>query len=320
MGKLKSLDRRAITERSKEHPVVFDDLLKLLEIQPEQADSLLAGIERAVLGIKGFIKPAKWDKVSGKLMSNPNALKLNILFGDQQAIGQMEKLVLDPTAEIEDRSETVKILLEANSPNLKSISEQLLKESEMKIWGSRGLSKFEGEETGQSLVSSLSEFADREVDEVVEILCGRVNWADALLNGIENGKVAKSLISPYHALQIKSLGNEELNRKLTAYWGKIRESPEYLSRRKDELKLELTPSSLAKANLKNGSFLYDQQCSGCHRLYGRGGLLGPDLTGSGRSNLEYLLENIVDPNGAVSADYRMNILKLKDGRILSGMT
>ena len=37
------------------------------------------------------------------------------------------------------------------------------------------------------------------------------------------------------------------------------------------------------------------------------------------SNLDYLLENIVDPNGAVSADYRMNILKLKDGRILSGM-
>ena len=99
----------------------------------------------------------------------------------------------------------------------------------------------------------------------------------------------------------------------------IRESPEYLSKRKDELKQELTPSSLAKANLKNGSLLYDQQCSGCHRLYGRGGLLGPDLTGSGRSNLDYLLENIVDPNGAVSADYRMNILKLKDGRILSGM-
>ena len=65
---------------------------------------MLAGIERAVLGIKGFIKPAKWDKVSGKLRSNPNALKLNILFGDQQAIGQMEKLVMDPDAGIEDRS------------------------------------------------------------------------------------------------------------------------------------------------------------------------------------------------------------------------
>ena len=63
MGKLKSLDRPAITERSKEHPVVFDDLLKLLEINRNRLIHF-AGIERAVLGIKGFIKPAKWDKVS----------------------------------------------------------------------------------------------------------------------------------------------------------------------------------------------------------------------------------------------------------------
>ena len=54
-------------------------------------------------------------------------------------------------------------------------------------------------------------------------------------------------------------------------------------------------------------------------LYGRGGKLGPDLTGSGRSNLDYLLENIVDPNSAVSSDYRMNVVQLKNGRVLSGM-
>ena len=54
-------------------------------------------------------------------------------------------------------------------------------------------------------------------------------------------------------------------------------------------------------------------------LYGQGGKLGPDLTGSGRSNLDYLLENIVDPNAAVSADYRMHVIEMKDGRILSGM-
>ena len=59
---------RAITERSKENPAAFGTLLELVGEQSEQADSLLAGIERAVLGIKGFIKPAKWDKVSGKLI------------------------------------------------------------------------------------------------------------------------------------------------------------------------------------------------------------------------------------------------------------
>ena len=56
----------------------------------------------------------------------------------------------------------------------------------------------------------------------------------------------------------------------------------------------------------------------CHRLYGEGGEVGPDLTGTGRANLDYLIENIVDPSAAVSADFRMTVVNLKDGRILNG--
>jgi putative heme-binding domain-containing protein len=226
---------------------------------------------------------------------------------------------MNPDAGIEVRRKTIEILIDSNSQNLKSISEKLLKKEDLKIWAARGLSKFEDNRTGQVLVSSLQAFDGEERDELVEILCGRVNWADALLTGIENGQVSKSLISPYHALQIKSLKDENLDKRLDQCWGVIRTSPEYLSNRKEELRVELNQTLLAQADLKNGSLLYDQQCSGCHQLYGRGGKLGPDLTGSGRSNIDYLLENIVDPNSAVSADYRMNILSLKNGRVLSGM-
>ena len=310
---------RAITERSKENPVAFDALLKLLGDQPKQADSLLAGVERAVLGIKSFEQPANWKKVSSKLRGNPNALKLSVLFGDEEAIGQMEKLVIDRNAEIEVRRQAMKILIDSNSPNLKSISENLLQESEMKIWGARGLSKFEDNKTGNLLVLSLQDFEEDGRDEVVEILCGRINWAHDLLAKIEDKKISRSLISPYHAQQIKSLKNENLDRRLDQCWGVVRTSPEYLSKRKQELKVELNELFLSTADLKKGSLLYEQQCSSCHILYGKGGHLGPDLTGSGRSNLDYLLENIVDPNSAVSADYRMNVLSLRDGRILSGM-
>ena len=60
-------------------------------------------------------------------------------------------------------------------------------------------------------------------------------------------------------------------------------------------------------------------CATCHRLYGQGGEIGPDLTGSGRDNLDYLLENIADPSAVVNADFRMTIIEMKDGRILTGM-
>ncbi len=316
---LRSWIARSLTERFRVNPLAFDDLLELAGKQPELANSLLFGIERAVIGIKGFEKPISWNQISSKLRGNPNALKLSVLFGDKRAIGQMEQLALDFGGDIEVRRQAIKILIDSNSPNLKQISEKLLKNPEMRIWGARGLSKFEGNETGERLISSLLEFEREQRDEVVQILCGRINWADALLKRIAQGKVSKTSITPYHAIQIKSLNSSKLDQQLNEHWGIHRTSPEYLSERKKELKKELSPEILSKANLQKGRSLYHRQCSGCHRLFGKGGNLGPDLTGSGRSNLDYLLENIVDPNFAVSADYLLNVLTLTDGRVLGGM-
>jgi putative heme-binding domain-containing protein len=58
---------------------------------------------------------------------------------------------------------------------------------------------------------------------------------------------------------------------------------------------------------------------GCHVLYGEGGKVGPDLTGTGRASLDYLLENVVDPGAVVGADYQMTVVTLKDGRVLAGL-
>jgi len=49
----------------------------------------------------------------------------------------------------------------------------------------------------------------------------------------------------------------------------------------------------------------------------RSGKVGPDLTGAARDNLDYLLENIVDPSGNSDGDFRMSIVELKDGRVLN---
>ena len=57
----------------------------------------------------------------------------------------------------------------------------------------------------------------------------------------------------------------------------------------------------------------------CHTLYGVGGQVGPDLTGSNRHNLDYLLQKLTDPSAAVPNDYRMQIIVLEDGRLISGI-
>jgi putative heme-binding domain-containing protein len=78
----------------------------------------------------------------------------------------------------------------------------------------------------------------------------------------------------------------------------------------------------AKSNevdLSQGRLLFEQQCSQCHKLYGVGAAIGPDLTGAQRMSLDYLLENIVEPSAVVGKDYRMTLLRTSDGRTVSGL-
>lgn len=60
-------------------------------------------------------------------------------------------------------------------------------------------------------------------------------------------------------------------------------------------------------------------CNECHRLQGRGGGLGPDLTNvGGRLSVADIRESMVDPDADGALGYRKITVKLKDGRTLTG--
>jgi putative heme-binding domain-containing protein len=69
----------------------------------------------------------------------------------------------------------------------------------------------------------------------------------------------------------------------------------------------------------HGRTLFVKHCAACHKLFGEGGEVGPDLTGSQRANLDYLLENVLDPNAVVPKEYQVTNFVLADGRLVSGI-
>jgi putative heme-binding domain-containing protein len=54
-------------------------------------------------------------------------------------------------------------------------------------------------------------------------------------------------------------------------------------------------------------------------LYGEGHKIGPDLTGSDRANLYYVLENSVDPSAVIGGDYRLTNVTTSKGRLIAGI-
>jgi putative heme-binding domain-containing protein len=47
--------------------------------------------------------------------------------------------------------------------------------------------------------------------------------------------------------------------------------------------------------------------------------VGPELTGSNRANLDYLLSNIVDPSAVMAKEYQPTIVLTEDGRVVTGI-
>ncbi len=63
--------------------------------------------------------------------------------------------------------------------------------------------------------------------------------------------------------------------------------------------------------------MFARICQQCHVLFETGGKIGPDLTGSNRGDLDYILQNMVDPNAVIPNEYRASVIDTKDDRTLT---
>ncbi len=67
-----------------------------------------------------------------------------------------------------------------------------------------------------------------------------------------------------------------------------------------------------------GRVVFQTACAACHQLYGEGGVIGPDLTGSNRADIDYILQNMIDPSADVPDAYKQVTIITKGGQILVG--
>jgi putative heme-binding domain-containing protein len=156
---------------------------------------------------------------------------------------------------------------------------------------------------------------------VIELLVSRPSFARVLLAEVsqKNAGVTVEDIHASHARQIKSFADGTLSDQLAAVWGSLNESSADRLATIETWKTEMQPSVLEKGDLRSGRDLFGKTCAPCHKFHGEGQAVGPDLTGSQRSNLDYLLSNILDPSAVVSKDYRSSLVVTDDGRTLNGL-
>jgi putative heme-binding domain-containing protein len=68
-----------------------------------------------------------------------------------------------------------------------------------------------------------------------------------------------------------------------------------------------------------GQAIFQARCAACHKLFGEGNVVGPELTGYERGNPDFWLDNLLYPSLEIREGFGNYTARLKNGQILTGM-
>lgn len=286
---------------------------------------LLRGVHEALAGRRRVLMPPDWPAVYDTLLKSraaevvEQATLLSLMFGDRRAAARLRRTMFDEAAPIDERQRAVAALVQHRGDDLAELLERLLATPAMRGPALRGLAAFGDDSVPTIILRSYGKLTAAERADALATLAARPKFALALLDAIEGGAVPRGDLSAFTARQLAGMKDDAVVRRLAEVWGVVRDTSADKTALVEKNKARLTPERLKEADRSRGRLVYDRNCAACHKLFGEGGKVGPELTGSQRQNIDYLLENLADPSALVGRDYQMNVIQTVDGRVLNGI-
>ena len=286
---------------------------------------VLRGIREGLAGKKDLAVSPLWGATLAKLRESPDANvrrqaeAVAVLFGDGDAITMLTRRATDPKAAADDRRAAIELLLTHKELDFAKTLRGMLDDPAVRRAAIRGLATFPDAETPAAILKAYPRFTPEEKLDAVQTLAARVSWANALFDAIEKKALPRSDVPVTAARQILALNNKALSGRLERVWGKITPASKERAALMKKWKEILTEASIAKGDAARGRAVFTKHCASCHKMFGEGQAVGPELTGSQRTNLDYVLENVLDPSAVVPSEFRLVNFTTVDDRVISGI-
>lgn len=325
MPKIRQFIARRLTETGKADTLdaLVTSLGKVAE--EDKRRDLLQGMRDGLKGRREEKMPAAWREVYPSLASakSRDVRRLSALmaltFNDKAAQESLTAQLADASQPTEDRTLALQALVEKGMPELVPVLFKLLDDRALRGPAIRAMAAFRDETTPKEILRVYKSLNDAEKQDAISTLASRPVYAIVLLDAVESKKIPRGDVTPFTARQIVGFKNKELAEKLEKVWGQVQQSSAEKKAQMAKYKKQLTADVLAKADLSHGRMVFTKTCAQCHTLFGEGGRIGPDITGSDRANLDYVLENSVDPSAVIGGDYRLTDITTKRGRSIPGI-
>ncbi len=307
-------------------PLDANQSLNLVTRALAEADSdasraaLLRGMKAGLEGQRNVAPPAGWAKVSASLSQSSNkdiaslTGELGQIFGDEAATQLALERLQDRSIPGPERRAALRSLVAQQNPELPRILPQLLTHQAMRLDAIRAYASIRVQKGADQLIQAFPNLEPNLQRAIIETLASRKEYAEGLLAALKDERIKKEAIPTYTARSL----DEMLGQPFTEVYGdmnQLSEDKEQLIAKYKEL---LSDDAVSKGDIQAGKAVYERTCSACHVLYGAGGKIGPDLTGSNRADLDYILLNMLDPSGDIPEAYQLVTVTKKDGQIIAG--
>ncbi|MDB6021041.1 MAG: Cytochrome c, partial [Pedosphaera sp.] len=244
---------------------------------------------------------------------------LSLIFGSSSALASLRKTLMDDSADAGARRTAMDSLLAAHDTGLAPLLQELLNNRDLQGPALRGLAGYDDAKTPDTILAVYSTLAAGQKRDALSTLVARVNFAKPLLATISQGSINAKDLTADLVRQLRNLKDKEVEQYIVKLWGVSRDSSAEMKADIAKFKRIYQAGGSQPGNASRGRAVFAKTCQQCHTLFDSGGHVGPDLTGSQRADLDYILLNIVDPNAVIPNEYRASNIEMKDGRSITGI-
>lgn len=294
------------------------ELANAINAQPAGLNNLLQGMLAGMEGRVDLKPPANWNNVLATLKKRNDrtsqlAEDITALFGDAASAQRSLTVVADKKLPAGQRIKALQALSAQQRKELSPLLPQLLEDPLLRLEAIKSIAAFDNRELGVLLLKKYPTLNEAEKQQAMNTLSSRPVYGWLLADAIKNKTMPKNQVPATVARQLRRV----VGSGFVEIWGPIDDQPAD-SKEFSRYKNLVSGKDAKTPNIANGEKLFTRTCGVCHKLLGNGGNIGPDLTGSNRSSIDYLLFNILTPSAEIQDAYKMVVVTSRDGRTFSG--
>ena len=170
---------------------------------------------------------------------------------------------------------------------------------------------------GATVLKAYDTFEPELKPKAIELLTQRVTWAKQLLDAIGRKELPATVLNANQVAKLLARKDDALTALVKSRWGTVRTTRD--PQREQFVAQMRTLVRSAEGDPVQGAVVFKKVCAQCHKIYGDGADVGPDITSNGRNEFEQLLSNVFDPSLVIGAAYQAVTIVTNDGRSLTGL-